>query len=118
MTWPSLIHYQNYSNKIEPCNFDFRLCLVVSNFNEGWLVVSRSLEAMEVHHGGSNVGQSGGLNVGSEFHSRVKTGASNSNWHLQVLIDALKSKQSTYTSCGLYRETIKDLGSYGIALTG
>ena len=64
--------------------------LVVSNFNEGWLVVSRGLKSMEVHHSGSNVGEPRGLNVIPEFHSRVQTRASNCNRDLQVLTEALK----------------------------
>lgn len=87
-TWPTLIHYQNYSSKIGSCNFG--LCLVVSDFNESWLVVSRSLEAMEVHHGCSNIRKPRGLNVGAELHSRVKAGASNSNRNLQVFYRCIK----------------------------
>jgi hypothetical protein len=63
---------------------DFTI-LVVHNFNEGWFVVSRSLETMEVHYGCSNIGEPRGLNVRPEFHTRVKTGTSNSNRDLQVL---------------------------------
>jgi hypothetical protein len=40
---------------------------------------------MEVHHSCGYVGQPGGFNVVPEFHSRVKTRASNDNRDLQVL---------------------------------
>lgn len=75
---------QNYSNKIGYRNFGFRLYLVVNNFNEGCLVVSRSFKAVEVHYGGGNIGEPRGLNIRPEFHARMKTRASNSNRNLQV----------------------------------
>jgi hypothetical protein len=49
---------------------------------------------MEVHHSCGYIGEPRDLNVVPEFHSGVKTRASNGNRHLQVL-EALTSKQST-----------------------
>lgn len=40
---------------------------------------------MEVHHGGSNVGEPRSLDVGAESHSWVETRASDSNRDLQSL---------------------------------
>ena len=80
-------HQSIHSQELQQQNLDIAngQHLVLSHFNEGWLVVCRGLKAMEVHYGGGDIGKPRGLNVSPEFHSRVQTRASNDNWDLQVL---------------------------------
>ena len=79
MTWPYPF------STIEPKLDIAGHYLVVSHFNQGLLVVSRGLNSMEVHHSCGYVGEPRGFNVVPEFHSGVKTRASNGNRDLQVL---------------------------------
>lgn len=62
---------------------------------------------MEVHHCGSDVGKPRGLNVRPEFHSRMKTRASNGNRDLQVFAKALVAKHLTWAF--LFKRTIKEV---------